>query len=465
MTGRDYESDQGPARGPLRAPPTRRRPQRILMLSWEFPPRIVGGIARHVDELSRALVRTGLDVDVVTAHHPQAPAMEEIAVSGPPALSEGRRGPAITPGRLRVFRAGLPPIHPLDFVAEIHQLNFALLERVMVDGRGDYDLVHAHDWLVAFAARTLKHGLGQRMVATVHATEAGRNHGIHTPMQHYIHTVEWLLTYDARRVLCCSDAMASEVGTTLRVPADKLRVVPNGVDPDRVACADSPGELREFRRRWVGDGERIVLFVGRLVREKGVEVLVDSMPEVLAAHPDAKFVVAGGGPHEHLWAKAAGRGLGHKIVFGGFVSERDLPRLYAVADVAVYPSLYEPFGIVALEAMAAGVPVVTSDIGGFREVVRHRVTGIHTWANNAHSLAWGLNLVLSDGKLAARLRQAGRREVRRKYGWAGIAQQVLSVYSDVLSARNDAFEQREVGVPGPGVRPRYLPTVEVSARS
>jgi len=196
-----------------------------------------------------------------------------------------------------------------------------------------------------------------------------------------------------------------------------------------------------------------------------VEVLVDSMPEVLAAHPDAKFVVAGGGPHEHLWAKAAGRGLGHKIVFGGFVSERDLPRLYAVADVAVYPSLYEPFGIVALEAMAAGVPVVTSDIGGFREVVRHRVTGIHTWANNAHSLAWGLNLVLSDGKLAARLRQAGRREVRRKYGWAGIAQQVLSVYSDVLSARNDAFEQREVGVPGPGVRPRYLPTVEVSARS
>ena len=385
-----------------------RRVRRVLMLSWEFPPRIVGGIARHVDELSRALARSGVAVDVLTAHHPGAPA------------AEGH-------GALRVLRARPMPVEPMDFVCEIHQLDFGLLERLLAEGEGGYDLIHAHDWLVAFAARTLKHGLGIPLVATVHATEAGRNAGIHSPMQQYIHSVEWLLAYDAWRVICCSQTMANEVTGSLRVPGDKVRVVPNGVDPARVACDDSPEALRRYRRKWASDDERIVLFVGRLVREKGTEVLVDAIPAVIAARPEAKFVVAGGGEHRHLWERAAARGVGHKVVFAGFVPEEDLPRLYAAADVAVFPSLYEPFGIVALEAMAAGVPVVTSDIGGLREVVRHGVTGLHTWANNPHSLAGGIVRVLSEPRLAKRLRRAGREEVRRRYDWAGIAERTLGV--------------------------------------
>jgi len=426
--------------------------RRVLMLSWEFPPRIIGGISRHVDELSAALARAGVEVDVLTAHHPGAPAEEEVM-----------------PG-VRVLRAGPGPVEPLDFVCDIQQMNFGLLARLLSEGEARYDLVHAHDWLVAFAARTLKQGMGLPLVATIHATERGRCHGIHNALQSYIHSVEWLLTYDAWRVICCSHAMGEEVAGALRVPGDKVRVVPNGVDAARLRRRGSRGELAEFRRRWAGEDESIILFVGRLVEEKGVEVLIDAMPEVLATHPEAKLVVAGGGPREHLAARARERGVGHRTAFPGFVSD-DLADLYAVADVAVFPSLYEPFGIVALEAMAAGVPVVTSDIGGLREVVRDGVTGLHTCANDAHSLASGIEEVLSNPGLATQLRRRARREVRDRFNWDGIAAQTISVYEEVWGLAEGGGEPvlpAEAAVlteAGPGIRPRYSTVTHAAARS
>ncbi len=436
-----------------------RQPQRVLMLSWEYPPRIVGGIARHVAELSRALAEQGMQVEVVTAHHPGAAVEEEIPIS---------RGA----GSLRILRAAAQPINALDFVSEIHQLDFGLLERTLRDwNKGtagalaqQYDVIHAHDWLVAFAARTLRHGLQIPLVATIHATEAGRQNGLHTPMQHYIHSIEWLLTYDAWRVICCSQAMMGEVQLGLRVPSDKLRVIPNGVDPERMQCHDSPEKLKAFRQRWAQEEERIILFVGRLVREKGAEVLIEAMPEVLRAHPEAKLVVAGGGWAGHLTGRAAALGIGHKVTFAGFVPEEDLPRLYAVAEVAVFPSLYEPFGIVAIEAMAAGKAVVTSDIGGFREVVKHEETGLQTWANNAGSLAWGIKRVLGDPALAAKLRRSGRKEAIERFGWAGIAKDTISVYQEVM-ALAEAGHRPALPEAGPGIRPRYLVMSETARRS
>jgi len=426
---------------------------RILMLSWEYPPRIIGGIARHVDELSKALARTGMEVDVITADHPGAPEREEIAVGD---------------GKVTVIRSWPSPVDPLDFVCEIHQLDFGLTQAAVweiVNGGRAYDLVHAHDWLVAFAARTLRLGAGLPLVATIHATESGRQGGLSTPMQHYIHSVEWLLTYDAWRVICCSQTMAAEVESALQVPRDKVRVIPNGVDPARLHPHAAPDDLRDFRRRWALDGERIVFFVGRLVREKGLEVLIDAMPEVLAAHPEAKLVVAGGGWWGHLAERAAQRGLRDKVAFAGFVSEEDLRRFYAVADAAVFPSLYEPFGIVALEAMAAGVPVVVSDIGGFREVVRHGETGIHTWANNPGSLAWGIRQVLSDRALAERLWTEARREVEERFGWAAIAEQTAALYTEALRIKAEDQSRAPGPRPGPGVRPRYLNGQQAASRS
>ncbi len=426
-------------------------PKRVLMLSWEFPPRIVGGIARHVDELSRALAAAGVEVDVLTAYHPGAPPTELLPAGD---------------GRVRVLRAGAQPIQPLDFATEIHQLNFALLERLLEEGEVEYDLIHAHDWLVAFAARALKHGRKLPLIATIHATEEGRNGGLFDPLQHYIHSVEWLLTYDAWRVISCTQAMRGEVMRSLRTPPDKVRVIPNGIDPKRMQHRSSPRDLAAFRRRWAEPGERIVMFVGRLVVEKGVDTLVEAMPEVLAQHPTTKFVIAGGGDYSRFAGRAAARGVRDRVVFTGFLPEEDLPKLYAVSDAAVFPSLYEPFGIVALEAMAAGAPVVTSDIGGFREVVRHLETGVHTWAGNPGSVAWGIKQVLGNPKLAAKLRAAGRREVETRYGWDRIARQTIAVYEEILAEKQGAVVKRAPAAEeGPALHPRYLSGQRETSRS
>jgi len=397
--------------------------RRILMLSWEYPPRIVGGLARHVSELSIALVRAGAEVDVITAHVPGASALEQV---WPRRKTSAR-------GRLVVHRALPDPINPLDFITSIHQLNFGLLQRVLAAKRR-FDIIHAHDWLVAQAAWTLKQGLGIPLVCTLHATEHGRQQGIHNPLQSYIHASEWLLAYEAWRVICCSGFMAEEVKRVLAVPTDKIRVIPNGVEEERLRLSIKERKrTKDFRSRWASAEEKIVLFVGRMVREKGAHILIEAIPRVLSGWPRVKFVFVGGGWTGHLSERASGLGVRGHVHFAGFVPEEDLRRLYGVADVAVFPSLYEPFGIVALEAMAAGVPVVTSDIGGFREVVRHGETGLHTWANNPDSLAWGILEVLRNPREALRRSRRAAREVKTKFAWEKIARQTLAVYDEVLS--------------------------------
>ena len=178
-----------------------------------------------------------------------------------------------------------------------------------------------------------------------------------------------------------------------------------------------------------------MLYVGRMVREKGAHVLVEAAPLVLAQAPMTRFVLAGGGNTDGLQARARALGVASRVHLPGFVSETELRWLYHVAAAAVYPSLYEPFGIVALEAMAARVPVVTSDIGGLVEVVRHRETGLHTWANNPDSLAWGILQVLQDPALARRLCAEGARVAREEYNWDAIAEKTLQVYAEVLAPR------------------------------
>jgi len=397
-------------------------PPRVLMLSWEFPPRIIGGLARHVSELSLALAKAGAEVEVITAHVAGTPAKEQIWPRG-----KGRAGSLV------VRRAPPDPIHPLDFIASIHQLNFGLLQQFL-GGERSFDIIHAHDWLVAQAAWTLKHGLGVPLVCTIHATEHGRQQGIHTPLQSYIHANEWLLTYESWRVICCSGFMAEEVKRVHATPAGKLRVIPNGIEAARLRISPREKEnLAEFRGRWAAPEEKIVLFVGRMVREKGAHILIEAMPRVLSAWSKAKFVIVGGGWTGHLASRAAALGVRNRMLLPGFVSEEDLRRLYGVADAAVFPSLYEPFGIVALEAMAAGVPVVTSDIGGFREVVRPGETGIHTWANNPDSLAWGILEVLRNPEEAALRARRAMKEVKARFAWDKVADQALAVYREALN--------------------------------
>jgi glycogen synthase len=388
---------------------------RVLMLSWEYPPVMVGGLGRHVHALAEAMAAAGHEVTVLTRHPGGAEvARDEVA------------------GGVRVVRVAEDPTRLSfadDLLAWTMALNHALTRAgLAVGAAGGFDVVHAHDWLVAHAATTLEHHLGVPLVATLHATEAGRHQGwLPGPVNRTIHSVEWWLTFEARRVVTCSAYMRWEVTRLFELPAAKVDVVPNGVDasrwrvrPDRVAAA---------RRRWAADGP-LVAYGGRLVHEKGVQDLLAAVPRLRRRHPGLRVVVAGTGPAEaSLREQARALRLGRSVTFAGFVPDADLAALVAAADCAVVPSRYEPFGMVALEAGAAGTPVVAADVGGLAEVVADGRFGLRFPAGEPAALADAVSRLLADPELGRRLVRAGRAALAARYGWAGVAERTVGVYA------------------------------------
>lgn len=392
----------------------------VLMLSWEYPPKIVGGIARHVEEIAWALARAGDDVHVVTCDFPGAPAEEVFA-------------------GVHIHR--VTPFQPADnFIHWVHQLNAAMHVRAeallrewmsATDRPAQPIVIHAHDWLAEFCAVTLKYEFELPLVSTIHATEFGRNNGIHTDGQRYINSVEWKLVYESWRTIVCSEFMRGEVQFALQAPWDKVDVIHNGIHAGKFDFDFPADEAAAFRAQFAAPDEKLVFFVGRMVREKGVQILVEALPRVRAQGYNAKLVVVGGGYRDHLVSRARDIGIAGNVYFTGFMPDDALLHLYKVIDVACYPSLYEPFGIVALEAMAARVPVVVSDAGGLREIVKHDVTGTVTWADNPDSLAWGIAHVLGDPGHARWMADNARRDAVEHFNWDGIAAQTRGVYDRV----------------------------------
>ncbi|NLW10123.1 MAG: glycosyltransferase family 4 protein [Firmicutes bacterium] len=386
---------------------------KILILSWEFPPRVVGGIAAHVYDLSLALVKEGQEVHVLTAGLPGVPEEEEI-------------------GGIMVHRVANNNPEAFDFISGVLQLNLNLVEKAVSLGRegNGFQIIHSHDWVTAYAGKLLKHAWRLPLVATVHATEWGRNNGLHTPLQRYISDVEWWLTYEGWKVICCSRYMWDELQRIFQLPPDKLRVIPNGVYPERFRRL--AGDPAAVRGRFAAPDEKIVFFVGRLVREKGLDHLLEAAARVLARFPRVKFVIAGKGPYEsRLKESARNLGIYHKVYFCGYLDDETRNALFRLADVAVFPSLYEPFGIVALEAMAAGTPVVVSDTGGLGEVVRHGENGLKAAPGDTSSLAANILRLLNHPEEGEVLRNLAAREVEEVYNWGKIARQTLEVYEEV----------------------------------
>jgi glycosyltransferase involved in cell wall biosynthesis len=269
------------------------------------------------------------------------------------------------------------------------------------------------------------------MVATIHATENGRNNGIHTPTQGYINHVEWELQLASWRLIVCTNFMRRECQRALGTPWDKMDVIYNGVDSKKFEITLSGHERAQFRSRFAAPNEKIIFFIGRMVREKGVQVLLDALPKVRWHYNDSKLVICGGGYREHLVQQAKTLGVDRSVYFAGFLPDEDLGKMYHVADVACFPSLYEPFGIVALEAMAARTPVVVSEAGGLPEVVEHGVTGTTTYTGNANSLADGILSVLHHPRRAHQMAETAFERVQNVFNWSHIAQQTMDVYSRV----------------------------------
>ena len=386
---------------------------KILMLAWEYPPRIVGGIARVVHDLSKKLIKNGHEVTVVTYKEGDLPDYED---------DKG----------VKVYRVSNYIINPNNFIDWIMQLNFNMVAKateLMLEGE-KFDCIHAHDWLVAYAAKTLKHSLKVPLIATIHATEAGRNGGIHDETQRYINDSEWLLTYEASEVVVNSNFMKGDLQRLFGLPFEKINVIPNGINTTAFNGIDRD---YDFRRQYASDNEKIILFMGRLVFEKGVQVLIDAMPKILSRYNDAKLIIAGkGGMLDELRRQVEFLGIAHKVYFTGYLNAKQVTKMYKCADVSVFPSTYEPFGIVALEAMLAGVPTVVSDIGGLNEIVTHGVDGLKSYAGNSNSLADSITEFLYNKKLCDTVTKNAKAKVKSGFNWDKITNDTHFVYEKAI---------------------------------
>lgn len=398
----------------------------VFMLAWEYPPKYVGGLSRAVADLAEALAACGETVHVVTTSVQGAPAYE---------IREG-----VHVHRLPVLHSG-----DTDFYHWTFEMNLAMVDYMVAwkENGGRIDLIHAHDWMVYQAARELKHSYGLPLVATIHATESGRQQGkLHGELQHRIHGLEWKLSYEAQRVFVCSAHMKEEVVRLFELPAEKVDVVPNAIRvPSQEECV-MPNLRETFR-----EDDRIVLFVGRLVYEKGVQVLLSAMPAVLARVPGAKLVVVGAGPmRQTLERQAAELGLGDRAAFWGFVDDETKARLYRTADVCVFPSLYEPFGIVALEAMASRRPLVVSDTGGLAELVDHGSDGYKALPGHVESLAWHVTEQLLDPARGEAMAERAYDKLLAQFDPASVAERVRERYDLLLGRPRPNATAGEVSV-------------------
>ena len=387
---------------------------RALILSWEYPPLIEGGLSRHVRKLAENLAERELDVHVIARGREEDPPEEE------------RGGVLIH--RVR------EPERPRDlgeFVTWIERMNADMLASgVELGDRYHFDVVHGHDWLVAGAGDHLANRFRAPFAVTIHATEYGRHQGwVDKHPQSYIHGVERWMANRAERVITCSSYMREHVADVYGLEEARIAVIPNGIDPSELVPV---ADLDTLRSRFAQPHEKLVLLVGRLVYEKGFQLALEARPGLVERVGHVRFLIAGSGTAEpELRAQASRLGLDGHGTFLGWIGDDVLHSLYRIADLTVVPSIYEPFGLVALEAMASGCPCLVADTGGLREVVPNEDVGLRFRSRDPSSLASMAERLLTDGALRDRLVAEASEHVLT-FDWADVARQVSEVYEELV---------------------------------
>ncbi|MHB1809956.1 MAG: glycosyltransferase family 4 protein [Solirubrobacteraceae bacterium] len=398
---------------------------RALILSWEYPPLIEGGLARHVRKLSEALVASGAEIEVLTRGG------ETVAPAQETPVHESRGG-------VGVHRVREPPCPRelerfLPWVRRMNEDMLAAGEELMSERR--YDLVHGHDWLVAHAAHELARRMRVPYVTTIHATEHGRHKGyVQRSPQSEIHSCERQMARRADSVIVCSHYMRGHVADVFGIDEERVAVIPNGIDPSELRPV---GDLAALRAELARPDQRLVLLVGRLVYEKGFQLALDALPAVIEKVGGVRFVIAGSGTHEaELRAQASRLRLDAHGSFLGWIGDDALHSLYRVCDLCVVPSLYEPFGLVALEAMASGCPCIVADTGGLREVVPpgERV-GLRFNGGDPQHLGTMIERMLLDAPLRERLVAEASEHVLG-FDWMDVAARTLELYAGLAPRRS-----------------------------
>ncbi|GAB1509893.1 glycosyltransferase family 4 protein [Actinophytocola sp. KF-1] len=405
----------------------------MLMLSWEYPPVIVGGLGRHVHALATELTALGHEVVVLCRHEAGTDALTHPTTD---TVAEG----------VRVVRVAEDPTH-LTFEKDLVAWTLAMghgMVRAGLSQLGGWrpDVVHAHDWLVAHPAIALADYFAVPLVATIHATEAGRHSGwLSQSLNQQIHSVEWWLANRADALITCSTAMRAEVSHLFEVT--DMAVIHNGIYPQ--GWRPSAASVRAARERYAPDGAPVVVYFGRLEWEKGVQDLLAALPRVRRAFPGTRLVIAGQGRQASALVEQARKlRVRRSVDFAGHLPDRALKALLAAADVVVLPSRYEPFGIVALEAAAAGAPLVASTAGGLAELVVDGETGLSVTPGDVDGIVAAVRTVLTDPPAAARRARAAKARLAKEFDWHGIARQTVAVYESATVREHEPLGRPKI---------------------
>ena len=400
---------------------------KILMVSWEYPPVVIGGLGRHVHHLATALAAEGHDVVVLARQHAGTDPASH------PTTDEVHEG-------VRIIAAAQDP-HEFDFGTDMMAWTLAMGHAMLRAGLAlsatwTPDVVHAHDWLVAHPAIALAEFFDVPIVSTIHATEAGRHSGwVSGQISRQVHAVESWLARESDALIACSASMAAEVSDLFGPDLAEISVIPNGIDSDRWP----------FARRRAHDGPPELLYFGRLEYEKGVHDAIAALPRIRRAHPGTTLTIAGDGTQLDWLVEVARK---HKVLksvrFTGRADHDQLLALLHRADVAVLPSLYEPFGIVALEAAAAGTPLVTTNVGGLGEAVIDGETGLSCPPRDVSALAAAVCAALDDPAAAQRRAVAARERLTSEFDWRTIAEHTAAVYLGAKRREREPHARRPI---------------------
>ncbi|WP_176167385.1 glycosyltransferase family 4 protein [Mesobacillus jeotgali] len=385
----------------------------ILMLSWEYPPEIIGGLARHVHGVSIELARIDLQIHILTSSHSDSTGYERVR-------------------EVHIHRVSPLNVRDPDFLSWIGGFNLAVIEEASrIAKHVQFDIVHAHDWMTGPAAEYISKTLNIPLIATIHGTEFGRNNGIFTELQQFILKKENELINQADELIVCSGFMENEVHSLFKVPKDRITVIPNGARLDE---NDQPEfEITEIYP-FLTD-KKLIFSMGRMVREKGFDTLLDAA-YLMRKQQDLCFVIAGNGPLlETYRERAAQMGLEERVYLIGFVNDEIRDALLRKSHIAVFPSDYEPFGLAAAEALTLGIPTILAKTGGMQELIEEYKTGFYMQPGDEKSLASSLEWILGNPSLAKEIAKTGRDTVSQRFSWAQNAQATNRLYKRLLSSK------------------------------
>ncbi|TYR82409.1 glycosyltransferase [Priestia megaterium] len=391
----------------------------ILMLTWEFPPLVVGGLSRHVFDLSRALAKAGHHVVVITTFVDGLPVYECMY-------------------DVHVYRVKSLQPHHADFLEWVNSLNMAMaFEALKLAHSVSFHIIHAHEWLVGAAAQCVAEQIDKPLITTIHATEHGRNNGIHNKMQQTIHHREKDLIEQSSSIIVCSEYMKKELIALFNVSSESISVFPNGIDQRMVVDAAKHSTVRILKRKFNLRDAPIIFSIGRVVYEKGFHLLIEAAVYFKQRNIDIQFIIAGKGPLLHAYRRQINeKNIEEYIQFIGYITDDERNQFLQLSQIVVFPSLYEPFGIVALEGMIAKKPTVVSDVGGLKDIVRHEVTGFVFQSGNVRALVECMVNILKDEQAAKTVSERGYVEATTLFSWDQIASDTSCLFKNKIEEKN-----------------------------